>query len=48
MILCLCLLHIPRRELVKKLWGTDADPLAHKGEREEGLAKAGGQSQFRH
>ncbi len=39
---------VPQREMVKKLWGTDADPLAHKGEREEGLAKAGGQSQFRH
>ena len=25
--------------MVKKLWGTDADPLAHKGEWEKRLAK---------
>ena len=31
---------VPQREMVKKLWGTDADPLAHKGEWEKRLAKA--------
>ena len=30
---------VPQREMVKKLWGTDADPLAHKGEWEKRLAK---------
>ena len=30
---------VPQREMVKKLWGTDADPLAHKGEVEKRLAK---------
>jgi len=30
---------IPQREMVKKLWGTDADPLAHKKEWEQRLAK---------
>jgi len=32
---------VPQREMVKKLWGTDADPLAHKGDREKQQAKAG-------
>ncbi|HKI69692.1 MAG TPA: hypothetical protein VKA67_08890 [Verrucomicrobiae bacterium] len=27
------------REMVKKLWGTDADPLMHKSEWEQQLAK---------
>ena len=39
---------VPQREMVKKLWGTDADPLAHKGEWEKKLAKASKQMQFRH
>ncbi|MBI3881960.1 MAG: DNA polymerase IV [Verrucomicrobia bacterium] len=30
---------VPQREMVKKLWGTDADPLAHKEEWEKRLAK---------
>ena len=30
---------VPQREMVKKLWGTDADPLAHKSEWEKRLAK---------
>jgi DNA polymerase-4 len=30
---------VPQREMVKKLWGTDADPLAHKTDWEERLAK---------
>ena len=38
---------VPQREMVKKLWGTDADPLAHKGEWEKRLAKVSKQSQFR-
>ncbi len=38
---------VPQREMVKKLWGTDADPLAHKGDWEKRLAKASKQSQFR-
>ncbi len=29
----------PQREIVKKLWGTDADPLAHKGDWEKRLSK---------
>jgi len=29
---------VPQREMVKKLWGTDADPLAHKSEWEAKLA----------
>lgn len=37
---------IPQREMVKKLWGTDADPLANKGEWEKRLAKVSKQSQF--
>jgi len=28
---------VPQREMVKKLWGTDADPLAHKTDWEEKL-----------
>jgi DNA polymerase-4 len=39
---------VPQREMVKKLWGTDADPLAHKGDWEKRLARASKQSQFRH
>jgi DNA polymerase IV len=39
---------VPQREMVKKLWGTDADPLAHKGDWEKRLAKVSKQSQFHH
>ena len=39
---------VPQREMVKKLWGTDADPLAHKGEWEQRLAKVSKQHQFKH
>jgi DNA polymerase-4 len=39
---------VPQREMVKKLWGTDADPLAHKGDWEKRLAKVSKQAQFRH
>ena len=39
---------LPQREMVKKLWGTDADPLAHKGDWEKRLAKVSKQLQFRH
>ncbi len=39
---------VPQREMVKKLWGTDADPLAHKGEWEKRLAKVSKQLQFNH
>ena len=39
---------VPQREMVKKLWGTDADPLAHKGEWEKRLAKVSKQLQFHH
>jgi len=39
---------VPQREMVKKLWGTDADPLAQKGEWEKRLAKVSKQSQFHH
>ena len=39
---------VPQREMVKKLWGTDADPLAHKGDVEKLLAKVSKQIQFRH
>jgi DNA polymerase-4 len=39
---------VPQREMVKKLWGTDADPLAHKGDWEKDLAKVSKQIQFRH
>ena len=38
----------PQREIVKKLWGTDADPLAHKGDWEKRLAKVSKQVQFNH
>ena len=38
----------PQREIVKKLWGTDADPLANKGDWEKRLAKVSKQAQFRH
>jgi DNA polymerase-4 len=39
---------VPQREMIKKLWGTDADPLAHKNEIDKRLAKVSKQSQFRH
>jgi DNA polymerase IV len=39
---------VPQREMVKKLWGTDADPLMHKGDWEKHLAKISKQIQFRH
>jgi DNA polymerase IV len=39
---------VPQREMVRKLWGTDADPLAHKGDWEKRLSKVSKQSQFRH
>jgi DNA polymerase IV len=39
---------VPQREMVKKLWGTDADPLAHKGDWEKRLAKVSKQLQFNH
>ena len=39
---------VPQREIVKKLWGTDADPLAHKGDWEKRLAKVSKQTQFNH
>ena len=38
----------PQREIVKKLWGTDADPLANKGDWEKRLANVSKQAQFRH
>jgi len=39
---------VPQREMIKKLWGTDADPLAHKNksEVEKQLAKASRRSGF--
>lgn len=37
---------VPQREMVKKLWGTDADPLAHKCEWEQRLAQVSKQAQF--
>lgn len=37
---------VPPREMVKKLWGTDADPLAHKSEWEQRLAKVSKHTQF--
>jgi len=37
---------VPQREMVKKLWGTDADPLAHKGDWEKRLSKISKQHQF--
>jgi hypothetical protein len=39
---------VPQREMVKKLWGTDADPLARRGDWEKRLAKASRQLPFRH
>lgn len=39
---------VPQREMVKKLWGTDADTLAHKGDWEKRLAKVSRQHQFKH
>ena len=39
---------VPQREMVKRLWGTDVDPLAHKGDWEERLARVSKQSQFQH
>lgn len=39
---------VPQREMVKKPWGTDADPLAHKGDWEKRLAKISKQHQFMH
>lgn len=39
---------VPQREMVKKLWGTDADPLAHKGQWEKQLARVSKQAQFKH
>ena len=39
---------VPQREMVKKLLGTDADPLAHKGDWEKRLAKVSKQLQFNH
>jgi DNA polymerase-4 len=38
---------VPQREMVKKLWCTDADPLAHKGDWEKRLGKVNKQIQFR-
>ena len=37
---------VPQREMVKKLWGTDADPLAHKGEWEQRLSGGGKPAPF--
>ena len=39
---------VPQREMVKKLWGTDADPLAHKDKWERRLAKVSKQHRFLH
>jgi len=39
---------VPQREMIKKLWGTDADPLAHKGDWEKRLAQLSKQHQFTH
>jgi DNA polymerase-4 len=39
---------VPQREMVRKLWGTDADPLAHKGEWEKHLAKVSRQHHSAH
>ncbi len=30
---------VPQREMVKKLWGTDADPLAYKNDLEQRLLR---------
>ena len=37
---------VPQREMVKKLWGTDADPLAHKDDWEKRLANVSKQHAF--
>lgn len=37
---------VPQREMVKKLWGTDADPLMHKSRWEQQLAKASRRSGY--
>ena len=37
---------VPQREMVKKLWGTDADPLANKGEWEKRLGQVSKRGQF--
>lgn len=39
---------VPQREMVKKLWGTDADPLMHKGEWEKRLSKVSKQVKYNH
>ena len=39
---------VPQREMVKKLWGTDADPLAHKSDWEKRLGKVSKQHQYKH
>lgn len=39
---------VPQREMVKKLWGTDADPLANKDKWEKQLGKVTKQHQFKH
>jgi DNA polymerase-4 len=39
---------VPQREMVKKLWGTDADPLAHKSEWEARLAKVSKHHKSKH
>jgi DNA polymerase-4 len=38
----------PQREIVKRLWGTDAGPLVNKGDREKRLAKVSKQAKFCH
>jgi DNA polymerase-4 len=38
---------VPQREMVKKLWGTDADPLAHKGDWDKSLGSVSKRIQFR-
>jgi len=37
---------VPQREMVKKLWGTDADPLAHKGDQKSQPMKNRGLAQI--
>ena len=39
---------VPQREMVKKLWGNDADPLAHKSEWEARLAKVSKHHKTKH
>jgi hypothetical protein len=39
---------VRQREMVKKLWGTDAEAVAHQVEWEERLAKIGKKSPFGH